>query len=304
MAPVSMAPASRSGSKPGRSPIAPNASGFVLVAAATLLITSCAVTATTAAPPAYPASSLEWNVDRPGSDYRSFELATPSPETCQATCMNEAACVAFTHVSPGVQGPNARCLLKNAVPPAQPAACCVSGTKYTSAPPPAAPPPAGPPPPPQASWQGTPTTPPPAAPPPAAAPPPPGWQGAPTTPPPAPPPAAPPPPPGWQGTPTTPPPAPPPPPPSGWQGKPTTPPPAPAAGQWEPQTDRPGSDYRSFDLRAPRPETCRDTCWSDPQCRAFTYVRPGVQGPNARCALKNVVPPARPADCCLSGVKK
>jgi hypothetical protein len=32
-------------------------------------------------------------------------------------------------------------------------------------------------------------------------------------------------------------------------------------------------------------------------------VRPGVQGPHARCALKNAVPPARPADCCLSGVK-
>jgi hypothetical protein len=79
-----------------------------------------------------------------------------------------------------------------------------------------------------------------------------------------------------------------------------TPPPA---RQWEPNTDRPGSDYRNFDLRSPQPEQCRDACWSDVQCRAFTYVRPGVQGPHARCWLKNVVPPARPADCCLSGVK-
>jgi len=75
------------------------------------------------------------------------------------------------------------------------------------------------------------------------------------------------------------------------------------ARQWEPNTDRPGSAYRSFDLPAPRPETCRDACWAEPQCRAFTYVRPGVQGPHARCWLKNVVPPARPNDCCLSGVK-
>ena len=74
-------------------------------------------------------------------------------------------------------------------------------------------------------------------------------------------------------------------------------------GQWEPHTDRPGSDYRSFDLGAPRPELCRDACWGEPQCRAFTYARPGVQGPHALCYLKNAVPPARPADCCLSGVK-
>lgn len=80
-------------------------------------------------------------------------------------------------------------------------------------------------------------------------------------------------------------------------------PPPPAGRQWEPRTDRPGSDYRSFDLPAPRPELCRDACWREPQCRAFTYVRPGVQGPQARCWLKNPVPPARLNDCCLSGVK-
>ena len=141
----------------------------------------------------------------------------------------------------------------------------------------APPPPAPPPPPPASSWQGTPTTPPPA-------------------PPPSPPPAS-----SWHGTPPS---APSPPPPSGgWQGRPTTTPPSPASRQWEPQTDRPGSDYRSFDVRESRPELCRDACGSERQCRAFTYVRPGVQGPRARCGLKNAVPPARPNDCCLSGVK-
>jgi len=248
------------------------------IIAATVLVTSCTVTATTAPSPAYPASSLEWNVNRPGSDYNSFDLPTPSPDSCQSSCMNDPACVAFTYVNPGVQGPNARCWLKNAVPAPVPETCCVSGTKPLGAAPPAAAPP------PASSWQGTPTTPPPAPPPPPPAPPPP------------PPPAS-----SWQGTPTTPPPAPPPPPPSGaWQGRPTTPPPT---RQWEPQTDRPGSDYRSLDLRESRPEICRDTCWSERQCRAFTYVRPGVQGPHARCWLKNAVPPARPNDCCLSGVK-
>jgi hypothetical protein len=73
--------------------------------------------------------------------------------------------------------------------------------------------------------------------------------------------------------------------------------------QWEPNTDRPGGDYRSFDLPEPRPDLCREACWRDGQCRAFTYVRPGVQAQRSRCALKSVVPPARPSDCCLSGVK-
>ena len=103
------------------------------------------------------ASGLEWNVDRPGSDYRSFDLSTPSPEMCQSACMNEPQCVAFTYVNPGVQGPNARCWLKNMVPQPVPQTCCVSGTKYAGAPPPAAPPP----PPPQSGWQGAPATPPP-----------------------------------------------------------------------------------------------------------------------------------------------
>lgn len=77
----------------------------------------------------------------------------------------------------------------------------------------------------------------------------------------------------------------------------------PVAGQWEANTDRPGSDYRSFELGVPRPEACRDACWGERQCRAFTYARPGALGPRALCYLKNAVPPARPADCCLSGVK-
>jgi hypothetical protein len=36
---------------------------------------------------------------------------------------------------------------------------------------------------------------------------------------------------------------------------------------------------------------------------AFTYVNPGVQGPNARCWLKHAVPRSIPNACCTSGVK-
>jgi hypothetical protein len=72
----------------------------------------------------------------------------------------------------------------------------------------------------------------------------------------------------------------------------------------EVNVDRKGSDYRSFDLATPRPEACRDTCLVEPQCVAFMYVNPGVQGPTARCWLKNSVPPVTPNTCCISGVKK
>ena len=104
------------------------------------------------APPGYIASgaaSLEANVNRPGSDYRSFDLASGQPEECRDTCAVEPQCVAFTFVNPGVQGPSARCWLKSAVPPPNPNACCVSGVKnaapatadYAGAPPPPPPPP-------------------------------------------------------------------------------------------------------------------------------------------------------------------
>lgn len=70
----------------------------------------------------------------------------------------------------------------------------------------------------------------------------------------------------------------------------------------EATTDRPGLDYRGVDLAQARPELCRAACRDDVACRAFTYVRPGVQGPQARCWLKFAVPPAREHDCCASGV--
>ncbi len=66
---------------------------------------------------------------------------------------------------------------------------------------------------------------------------------------------------------------------------------------------RQGGDYRSFDLASAQPEECRDTCAVEPQCVAFTFVNPGLQGPSARCWLKNTVPQPTPNACCVSGVK-
>lgn len=181
---------------------------------------SFGVTVPVAPAPVVAGPGFEVNVNRPGSDYRSFDLGAPQPEICRNACMNEPQCVAFTYVNPGVQGPAARCWLKGSVPGPNPDGCCISGVKYAGGPPP--PPP---------------------------------------------------------------------------------PPPPPAYRAFERGYNRPGADYRSFDLPAPNPEMCREACYREPQCVAFTYVHPRVQGPNARCWLKGSVPPANPDGCCISGVK-
>jgi len=71
----------------------------------------------------------------------------------------------------------------------------------------------------------------------------------------------------------------------------------------EMNTDRPGNDYEKFDLRASEPELCEDICMKDEACKAWTYVKPGFQGNNPRCMLKNNVPPPKASRCCISGVK-
>ena len=80
------------------------------------------------------------------------------------------------------------------------------------------------------------------------------------------------------------------------------------ADQLEYNTDRPGSDYRDFDLlggaaRDAGLKQCLVECERDSQCVALTYVRAGVQGPSPRCWLKDRVPEAGPSDCCISWVK-
>jgi len=75
------------------------------------------------------------------------------------------------------------------------------------------------------------------------------------------------------------------------------------SGSLEYNTDRPGQDYRNFDLPEAQPELCQAHCGAEPQCQAFTYVQPGVQGASARCWLKSGVPDARASSCCISGVK-
>lgn len=86
-----------------------------------------------AATPSHAETTIEPGVDRPGSDFSSFDLPQPNPEICRQACEENGACKAYTYVNPGVQGPVARCWLKSSVPPAIPNSCCTSGVKILPA---------------------------------------------------------------------------------------------------------------------------------------------------------------------------
>jgi hypothetical protein len=66
--------------------------------------------------------------------------------------------------------------------------------------------------------------------------------------------------------------------------------------------DRPGGDYRNFDLSAPSHDACLAACIGDTKCKAYTYVKPGMQGASAHCWLKDSRPYASANGCCVSGI--
>ena len=74
-------------------------------------------------------AAMETAVNRPGSDYKDFELASAEPKLCMAACLKESECKSWTYVKPGVQGEKAHCWLKNEVPDPDPNEDCVSGVK-------------------------------------------------------------------------------------------------------------------------------------------------------------------------------
>mgnify|MGYP000315354057 CR=1 FL=1 len=76
---------------------------------------------------------------------------------------------------------------------------------------------------------------------------------------------------------------------------------------WETDTDRPTMDYKNFWIDKDTEtfvavKKCEDACKEDSQCKAFTYVKPGVQGIHGRCYLKNGVPSPVKNTNCISGV--
>lgn len=74
-------------------------------------------------------------------------------------------------------------------------------------------------------------------------------------------------------------------------------------GKFENGINRPGRDYRSFFQSVADPAICEAACWDESQCRAWTWVRPGLQGAQSKCWLKKSIPSARKDDCCTSGTK-
>src|SRR5262245_27558470 len=69
----------------------------------------------------------------------------------------------------------------------------------------------------------------------------------------------------------------------------------------EVDSNRFGSDYRGFD--AANPQLCQAACANEAACKAWTWVKPGIQGPGGKCWLKNQVPPPTANACCVSGMK-
>jgi hypothetical protein len=65
------------------------------------------------------------------------------------------------------------------------------------------------------------------------------------------------------------------------------------------ETDLLGGDYKGFD--GSTAGGCEAECKRDDKCRAWTFVKAGVQGPQARCYLKDVIPAASSNSCCTSG---
>ena len=82
-----------------------------------LILLSTSVTASEMAP-------MEWGIDRPGSDYKSFITARNDPQLCQDQCAVEDRCVAWTFDLRA-----SRCWLKNVVPSATAHNETVSGIK-------------------------------------------------------------------------------------------------------------------------------------------------------------------------------
>jgi hypothetical protein len=82
------------------------------------------------------AQTTEGNTDRPGPNYRSFEIVPRTgsiagdgvADRCRETCERESVCLAWTAVRPGIQSKNGVCWLKKGAPAKIADSCCTSGT--------------------------------------------------------------------------------------------------------------------------------------------------------------------------------
>jgi len=71
----------------------------------------------------------------------------------------------------------------------------------------------------------------------------------------------------------------------------------------ETSIDRPGGDYRGFDMMGIEgEEACHAACTADTKCRAWTFARAGYVGKDPHCFLKKDVKPPRRRAGFISGV--
>jgi len=73
---------------------------------------------------------LEYNSDRPGSDYA--QRPTVTPEACRAVCSADGNCQAFTFVRPSSATSIGQCYLKRTVPTPVGNSCCISAKRKSA----------------------------------------------------------------------------------------------------------------------------------------------------------------------------
>jgi hypothetical protein len=71
----------------------------------------------------------------------------------------------------------------------------------------------------------------------------------------------------------------------------------------EADTNRPGGDYKDYDVRDGGAEVCQKDCAGDAGCGSFTFVKPGFRGRFGHCFLKRGAPKPVADRCCISGIK-
>jgi len=75
-----------------------------------------------------------------------------------------------------------------------------------------------------------------------------------------------------------------------------------AAQMLEANSQRVGATYVRGAIGNGGPEQCWSLCAQDARCKAWTWERPGVSGPQGMCSLKAAVTPGHFSPCCVSGV--
>lgn len=67
--------------------------------------------------------------------------------------------------------------------------------------------------------------------------------------------------------------------------------------------DFPGGDIERIELTVPDPGLCRQACQANGECRGWTFIKPGIQGPRAVCWVKSAPGIARQDENAISGVR-